>query len=475
MKDFKNQYELNNLDHTHTIYDCFIDNMSFKFKDISSSNTTEIVVNELLSNEYGLFDTQLNENETFIDVGANIGIVSIYVKKKFGCKVIAFEPVPENMENFKENIILNGLKLEDFKLHEKAVYDDDGKILKLFKNTENTGGSGVFDQSDDITDTVETIKLSPFLTKDVKYLKLDCELSEYAIIPEIKNNLKNLKYIGIEFHRAEENQNPLDLYKQIRETFTGEMFMSAWDYTGKDILSELLSEDEKYKNKRLRTEYYKDSSPESQWGIVDTNKFKVNKNQSKRFFCVDNFYEDPHAVRELALGATYFEGEGAVGSRTRKQFLFEGVKERFEEIMGKKILETTPDGMGWRDGGINGRFQTCSAGTPLVYHCDSQMWAGMVYLTPDAPPQCGTTFFRHKNTKIRHNSEINWEAGQGLEVFNQNTFLDGTPYEPIDKIGNVFNRLVIFDGGLIHSASEYFGWDLHSSRLFHMFFFNTEN
>lgn len=248
MKDFENQYELNNLYHTHTIYDCLIDNMSFKFKDISPSNTTEIVVNELLNNEYGLFDTQLNENETFIDVGANIGIVSIYVKKKFGCKVIAFEPVPENMENFKENIILNGLKLEDFELHEKAVYDD-GKILKLFKNTENTGNSGVFDQSDDITDTVETIKLSPFLTKDVKYLKLDCELSEYAIIPEIKNNLKNLKYIGIEFHRAQENQNPLDLYKQIRETFTGEIFMSAWDYTGKDILSELLSEDEKYKNK----------------------------------------------------------------------------------------------------------------------------------------------------------------------------------------------------------------------------------
>jgi hypothetical protein len=129
--------------------------------------------------------------------------------------------------------------------------------------------------------------------------------------------------------------------------------------------------------------------------------------------------------------------------------------------------------MGWEDGGINGRFQTCTAGTPLVYHCDAQQWAGMVYLTPDAPPQCGTSFFRHKETKIRHNYEINWESGDGNRVFNQHTFLDGTPYELVDKIGNVFNRLVIFDGGLIHSASEYFGWDIPSSRLFHMFFFNT--
>lgn len=219
--------------------------------------------------------------------------------------------------------------------------------------------------------------------------------------------------------------------------------------------------------------YYTDPTPDSDWGIIKTNNWKLNATQNKRFFVVDDFYDDPYAVREFALQQMYFPGEGAVGSRTRKQFIFDGVKERFEEIMGLEILQHTDDGMGWEDGGINGRFQTCTAGTPLVYHCDAQHWAGMVYLTPDAPPQCGTSFFRHKETKIRHNYEINWESGDGNRVFNQHTFLDGTPYELVDKIGNVFNRLVIFDGGLIHSASEYFGRDIPSSRLFHMFFFNT--
>lgn len=219
-------------------------------------------------------------------------------------------------------------------------------------------------------------------------------------------------------------------------------------------------------------EYYKDSSPDSQWGLVDTNKFKVNDTMKKRFFVVDNFYEDPHAVRDFALQQYYYEGEGAVGSRTRKQFLFEGVKEKFEEIMGIEIL--TEGEHGWRYGGINGRFQTCTAGTPLVVHCDEQQWAGMVFLSPDAPPECGTSFFRHKETKIHHNHQIDWPSGQGLKVFNQKTFLDRTPYEVVDKVGNIFNRLVIFDGGLIHSASEYFGWDIQSSRLFHMFFFNQK-
>ena len=214
-------------------------------------------------------------------------------------------------------------------------------------------------------------------------------------------------------------------------------------------------------------------NPESDWGIIETNQFKLTEGKDKRLFVVDNFYADPHTVREFALQQTYFPGEGAVGHRTRKQFLFDGLRESFESIIGSKIVDHTGDGFGWNDEGINGRFQYCPAGTPSVFHCDSQKWAAVIYLTPDAPPESGTSFFRHKETKIFHNSQIDWESGQGLKVFNQNTFLDGTPYEPIDTIGNVFNRLVIFDGGLIHSGINYFGWNIETSRLFHIFFFHS--
>ena len=224
----------------------------------------------------------------------------------------------------------------------------------------------------------------------------------------------------------------------------------------------------------MNQEYYTDNPPDTQWGIVKTNKFQLNPESSKRFFIVDNFYKDPYAVRQFALEQIYYPGEGAVGSRTRKQFLFEGVKEYFESIMGMKIKSHTPNNQGWEDGGINGRFQSCTSSDPLVYHCDSQRWAGMVYLSPDAPPECGTSFFRHKETKVRHNAEIDWENGQGLKIFNQHTFLDKTPYELVDTVGNVFNRLVIFDGGLIHSAAQYYGWNIESGRLFHMFFFDAE-
>jgi hypothetical protein len=206
--------------------------------------------------------------------------------------------------------------------------------------------------------------------------------------------------------------------------------------------------------------YTKDENPTSDWGIVKTNNFKLNSNSNKRIFVVDDFYENPEAVRDFALKQYYFDDEGYLGLRTRKQFLFDGVKEKIEEIIGQKITS-------WESQAMNGRFQSCVSGTPLVFHCDDQKWAAMVYLTPNAPFETGTSFYAHKETKIRHNSHPNI-----MQCFNQKTFLDKTPYELVDTIGNVFNRLVIFDGGLIHSASEYFGSDIPSGRLFHMFFFN---
>ena len=51
-------------------------------------------------------------------------------------------------------------------------------------------------------------------------------------------------------------------------------------------------------------------------------------------------------------------------------------------------------------------------------------------------------------------------------------FYDSTKFDLIDSIGNVFNRLFIFDAQNIHAASKYFGQTLEDSRLFHIFFFD---
>ena len=96
----------------------------------------------------------------------------------------------------------------------------------------------------------------------------------------------------------------------------------------------------------------------------------------------------------------------------------------------------------------------------------------MLYLTPNAPYECGTTLYAHKRNRARSYYDEGWnEAWTNIPG---DCHLDGTHFEPVDVMGNVYNRLVIFDASCIHSASQYFGTVIDNSRLWQMFFFDTE-
>jgi len=187
------------------------------------------------------------------------------------------------------------------------------------------------------------------------------------------------------------------------------------------------------------------------------------------YIVVDDFYNDPDIVREYALTRDYVpRGEhGAVGHRTHTKKIFKGTKEKFETLIGDKTVKGTELG-GW-DYATNGVFQHCMAEDPFVIHADTQRWAAMVYLTPDPPPQCGTNLYRHKATgkfSVENDSDWNMFAGN---------FYDETPFEVVDRIGNRYNRMVLFDARNIHAAAQYFGDDIDNDRLFQIFFFNTKN
>ena len=196
--------------------------------------------------------------------------------------------------------------------------------------------------------------------------------------------------------------------------------------------------------------------------------FKFLTNPKHTTWIVDNFYDNPDEIRKFALEQEFGDESvitGFVGRRTFNQFLFPGLKEAFESVMGKKITK-------WEEYGMNGRFQICWSGERLVYHCDEQMWGGMIYLSPNAPYQCGTTLYADKKNRARTYYDPGWDEYWGNTPGD--CHLDRTPFEPVDVLGNVYNRLVIFDASCIHSASEYFGTNKENARLWQMFFFDTE-
>ncbi len=180
------------------------------------------------------------------------------------------------------------------------------------------------------------------------------------------------------------------------------------------------------------------------------------------FIVIDNFYQRPDQVRNFALKQTFdAHPNNHKGKRTNNRFLFSGLKERFEFLLGTKIKD-------WERYGTNGCFQYCIGGDQIVYHHDGQDYAGVLYLTPNAPSQTGTNFFKSIHTK-KMKAEI-----QDEKIVFKKGFLDKTEFELVDTVGNIFNRLVLFDAKIIHAASEYFGTDINDGRLFQLFFFDIE-
>ena len=201
--------------------------------------------------------------------------------------------------------------------------------------------------------------------------------------------------------------------------------------------------------------------------IVFNSGFNTNSNKS--IIVVDNFYDNPDLVRDYALhNLNYLESDYHKGRRSEKPFILNGTLEKFEEILGRRIYN-------WNHPNYaNGRFQYCTSTDPIVYHVDSQNYAAMVYLTPDAPLQSGTATY-----KSIHTGKTKFDEAMGEEyetTFKGRSdglnFYDKTSFEMVDNIANVYNRLVLFDSKNIHAAVNYFGDTKENSRFFHLFFFD---
>lgn len=105
-------------------------------------------------------------------------------------------------------------------------------------------------------------------------------------------------------------------------------------------------------------------------------------------------------------------------------------------------------------------------GDELVYHRDLQEYAGVLFLTPNAPIKSGTCLLRSIHTK-----KMKVESAEEHEIVFKNGYLDATQFEMVDIVGNIYNRLVLFDSHTIHAAMEYFGDTKETGRLFQLFFF----
>jgi FkbM family methyltransferase len=184
-------------------------------------------------------DNFLQENETFYDIGSNVGVFALYAAKKRGANVIAFEPEASNYNILNKNIFYNRLDSKIIAIN--IALTDINKMSYLYLSKIKVGASG---HSFDANIDYKQRKYKPVFKQGVlgmsldyvieqfnlpfpNHIKIDVDGNEHKIINGMKKCLsdRRLKSVAIELNLE------LDVDKHIIERINSYGFIRLLDET----------------------------------------------------------------------------------------------------------------------------------------------------------------------------------------------------------------------------------------------------
>lgn len=139
----------------------------------------------------------VKEGDVVMDVGANIGVFSIYsILKRQAKLVYAFEPVKSSFEINERNFKLNGVFNKVYSIN-KGLGNSEG-VFDLFISSNNIGANSlVFNQDGNKTESVSITTLDNFVeTKSIQqldFIKVDIEGAERLFLEGALNTLAKFK------------------------------------------------------------------------------------------------------------------------------------------------------------------------------------------------------------------------------------------------------------------------------------------
>ena len=167
---------------------------------------------QLLRDEYGLDLIPLQAGDLAIDVGANIGEVTMVLQDK-GLQVLSFEPDPVEYGS----LVLNSKTPE--RCYPVALSNEDGQAVFFLKN--NHGDSSLLQPPSHSGETIQVTTsrldsiLEPILSagehSTVKLLKLEAEGAEPEILQGAELSLPRVEWISADvgFERGKEGESTL--------------------------------------------------------------------------------------------------------------------------------------------------------------------------------------------------------------------------------------------------------------------------
>lgn len=139
----------------------------------------------------------LQGGDIVIDVGANIGVFSLFAAKKIGGKgrVIAFEPVEQTQKLLEKNIIANGVN--NVSIAPYALGDTTGTLTLAVDEWALGGSSAVFNKESYTEEYVKQTTLDAFVRKNnlkhIDFIKADIEGMERNFLKGAEETIKRFK------------------------------------------------------------------------------------------------------------------------------------------------------------------------------------------------------------------------------------------------------------------------------------------
>lgn len=137
---------------------------------------------------------QVSTGDTVYDIGANVGYVSLSLAKRVGrCGlVIAFEPVPQNIEAFRRNIEINGIT--NVQLLEAAGSDRAGEaVIRIAENLSTASLVWHRDNPSAAELCIRTVCIDELVESGElgfpKFVKIDVEGAEGAVLQGMRRTL----------------------------------------------------------------------------------------------------------------------------------------------------------------------------------------------------------------------------------------------------------------------------------------------
>jgi hypothetical protein len=174
---------------------------------------------------------------------------------------------------------------------------------------------------------------------------------------------------------------------------------------------------------------------------------KVFYRQKPTLIVSENFYRDPEAVRKLALEQEFLPGIHT--KQSVKKFLFAGLKEQFERLLGLPIKN-------WDLYPHNGSFQLSSKEDQIWRH--SAAYGYMAAICLSEQPDCSLTFWKEQSGCKEKQQQITSEE----------YLRDDSKWSLVDSISLTKNRLIIWDAQLFHRLET-----PTEGKVIHLFMFDA--